>query len=77
VIGGQASPHRDIAVLNAAAALVVVGAAPDLPSGIERAGRVIDDGRAAEVLQALIRVSQEAAAQEATALEAAAQEAAG
>ena len=65
VIGGQASPHRDIAVLNAAAALVVVGAAPDLPSGIERAGRVIDDGRAAEVLQSLIRVSQEASAHEA------------
>jgi anthranilate phosphoribosyltransferase len=64
VIGGQASPHRDIAVLNAAAALVVVGAVPDLPSGIVRAGQVIDGGQAAEVLQSLIRVSQEASADE-------------
>jgi anthranilate phosphoribosyltransferase len=64
VIGGKASPHRDIAVLNAAAALVVVGKAPDLPSGIAQAGQVIDDGRAADVLQSLIRVSQEASAEE-------------
>jgi anthranilate phosphoribosyltransferase len=65
VIAGQPSPHRDIAVLNAAAALVVAGAAPDLPSGIDQAGRVIEDGRAAEVLQSLIRVSQEASTEEA------------
>ncbi len=65
MIGGQSSPHRDIAVLNAAAALVVVGTAPDLPSGIVQADQVIDDGRAAEVLQSLIRVSQEASAAEA------------
>jgi len=64
VIGGQASPHRDIAVLNAAAALVVVGTVPDLPSGVVLAGRVIDDGRAAAVLTSLIRVSQQAAAEE-------------
>ena len=38
---------------------------PDLPSGIALAGRVIDNGQAAEVLQALIRVSQEASADEA------------
>jgi anthranilate phosphoribosyltransferase len=65
VIGGQSSPHRDIAVLNAAAALVVVGTAPDLPSGVVLAGQVIDDGRAAAVLTSLIRVSQQAAAEEA------------
>ena len=64
VIGGQPSPHRDIAVLNAAAALVVVGTAPDLPSGVVLAGQVIDDGRAAAVLTSLIRVSQQAAAEE-------------
>jgi anthranilate phosphoribosyltransferase len=70
VIGGQPSPHRDIAVLNAAAALVVVGTVPDLPSGIVLAGQVIDNGQAAGVLQALIRVSREASAQEASAREA-------
>ncbi|HVB94482.1 MAG TPA: anthranilate phosphoribosyltransferase [Acidimicrobiales bacterium] len=66
VIGGQASPHRDIAVLNAAAALVVIGQAPDLPTGVARAGAVIDNGRAAAVLEALIRVSHEASAAEST-----------
>ena len=65
VIGGQLSPHRDIAILNAAAALVVVGKVPDLPSGIGLAGQVIDNGQAAEVLQSLIRISREASAVEA------------
>jgi anthranilate phosphoribosyltransferase len=62
VIGGEPSPHRDIAVLNAAAALVVVGRAPDLATGMTQACDVIDDGRAAGVLEALIAVSRSAAA---------------
>ena len=61
VIGGEPSPHRDIAVLNVAAALMVIGRAPDLPTGITMACEVIDDGRADAVLEALIRVSQLAA----------------
>ena len=52
-------------MLNAAASLVVIGQAPDLPAGVALACQVIDDGRAASVLDALIRVSQEAAAVEA------------
>jgi anthranilate phosphoribosyltransferase len=64
VVGGQASPHRDIAVLNAAAALVVVGRAPDLPRAVALAGQVIDDGRASQVLNRLVQVSQQAAAEE-------------
>jgi anthranilate phosphoribosyltransferase len=42
----------------------VVGKVTDLPSGIALAAEVIDNGQAAEVLQSLIRVSQQAAAQE-------------
>jgi anthranilate phosphoribosyltransferase len=64
VIGGQPSPHRDIAVLNAAASLMVVGQATDLPAGVVLACEAIDDGRAEAVLDALIRVSQEASADE-------------
>jgi anthranilate phosphoribosyltransferase len=64
VIAGDASPHRDIAVLNAAASLVVIGQAADLPAGISLACKVIDDGRAASVLDALIRVSQAASEDE-------------
>jgi anthranilate phosphoribosyltransferase len=64
VIAGQPSPHRDIAVLNAAAALVVIGGAADLPAGIALACEVVDDGRAESVLKALIRVSAAASADE-------------
>ncbi len=65
VIGGEPSPHRDIAVLNAAASLVVVGLAPDLRAGLDQACEVVDDGRAESVLEALVRVSRLAAAEEA------------
>jgi anthranilate phosphoribosyltransferase len=64
VIGGQPSPHRDIAVLNAAAALVVIGQVADLPAGVSLACEVIDDGRASRVLEELIRVSVSAASDE-------------
>jgi anthranilate phosphoribosyltransferase len=64
VIGGEPSPHRDIAVLNAAASLVVIGRCPDLPGGLALASEVIDDGRADAALEALIRVSRLASADE-------------
>jgi anthranilate phosphoribosyltransferase len=65
VIAGQPSPHRDIAVLNAAAALLVIGRVDSLPSGVALACEVIDDGRADAVLEALIRVSRQASEEEA------------
>jgi anthranilate phosphoribosyltransferase len=65
VVSGAVSPHRDIAVLNAGAALTVVGRTPDLAAGIELAALLIDSGRAAEVLDHFVRVTQEAAATEA------------
>ena len=64
VLAGRRSAHRDIAMLNAAASLVVVGRVPDLAAGLVLAGEVIDAGRAASVLDELIRVSGEAAPQE-------------
>jgi anthranilate phosphoribosyltransferase len=65
VVSGAVSPHRDIAVLNAGAALTVVGKTPDLGAGIELAALLIDSGRAAEVLDRFVRLTQEAAATEA------------
>jgi anthranilate phosphoribosyltransferase len=64
VVGGETSPHRDIAVLNAAASLVVVRQAPDLPAGVALATSVIDDGAAARVLDRLVEVSRAASAAE-------------
>ena len=60
VMGGDRSPHRDIAVLNAAAALCVIGHAQDLPAGLAQANASIDDGRAQAVLDGLIRITNTA-----------------
>jgi anthranilate phosphoribosyltransferase len=57
VVGGEQGPIRDIAVLNAAAALVVAGVAGDLAGGAEVAAAAIDDGRAAAALDGLVSVS--------------------
>ena len=62
VLDGEKGPHRDIAVLNAAAGLVVAGLSVDLAQGVERAAAVIDAGAAHDVLENLVRVSNEAAA---------------
>ncbi len=57
VFAGAQGPIRDIVTLNAAAALVVADVAPNLATGVECAGAVIDDGRAAATLEAFVRVS--------------------
>jgi anthranilate phosphoribosyltransferase len=62
VLDGRKSPYRDIAVLNAAAALVVAEKAGDLRDGAIQAGAAIDDGRAAATLEKLIVVSNRAEA---------------
>ena len=64
VLGGERSPRRDIGLLNAGAALVVVGLAADVAEGVQRAADAVDSGRAAAVLDGLVRVSREAAAEE-------------
>ena len=64
VVAGAVSPHRDIALLNAGAALCVIGQAEDLGAGVRLAGLLIDRGRAAGVLDEFVRVSNEAAAVE-------------
>jgi anthranilate phosphoribosyltransferase len=60
VLEGEQGARRDIGLLNAAAALVVAGAAADLGSGVEAAAESIDSGRAVAVLDALVATSQEA-----------------
>lgn len=53
VLGGQACAARDIVLLNAAAALMVGGGAPDMRAGMELAREAIDSGRARGTLEAL------------------------
>jgi anthranilate phosphoribosyltransferase len=57
VLGGSFGPPRDIVLLNAAAALLVAGAASTIGAGIETAARAIDDGRAAAVLAKMVQAA--------------------
>lgn len=57
VLAGAAGPHRDVVLLNAAAALVVAGLADDLATGLALGAAAIDDGRAARALERLVAVS--------------------
>lgn len=53
ILQGETGPKRDVALLNAGAALVVAGRAVDLREGIALAARSIDSGAALGKLEAL------------------------
>jgi anthranilate phosphoribosyltransferase len=57
VLQGKASAFRDVALLNAAAALVVAGKAKDLADGLHAAAHSVDSGEAEGRLDRLIAVS--------------------
>ena len=57
-LSNEESAPKDIVTLNAAAALVVAGAAPDLRAGVVIARRAINSGAALEKLHTLARLSQ-------------------
>lgn len=54
---GAPGAYRDAVLMNAASALVVVGAVSDLKSGVERARESIDSGAAKGKIDALARVT--------------------
>ncbi|CAN5404347.1 anthranilate phosphoribosyltransferase [soil metagenome] len=60
IFGGTKSPARDIALPNAAAALVVAGKAKDLSSGLAIASDAVDSGKAQATLEALVRCTRSA-----------------
>jgi len=57
VLGGQQGAFRDVAILNAAAALIVAGRAGDLREGARLAAASIDEGRAAAALDRLVAIT--------------------
>ncbi len=63
ILDDQAGPPRDLALLNAGAAILVGGAAPDLPGGVEKARESLSSGAARAVLERLVERSRELAAQ--------------
>lgn len=57
VLANHPGPHRDIVVLNAAAALVIAGKAGDLRAGVALAARSIESGAARAALERLAAIS--------------------
>ncbi len=53
LLAGAPGAYRNIVLFNAAAALVVAGAAPDLKAGVAKAARSVDTGAAQLVLSRL------------------------
>ena len=60
VLSGAREPFRDIALLNAGAALVVAGLADDLSAGVAKAAAAVDSGAAAAALERLIDITNAA-----------------
>jgi anthranilate phosphoribosyltransferase len=61
VLAGEHNAYRDIAILNAAAALIVAGRSTALRQAAERAAQALDSGAAKTVLARLVQVSNRAA----------------
>ncbi len=59
VLEGKPSPFRDVALFNAAAALIVAGKAKDLKAGFDLARHSLDSGEAEGRLDRLIVVSND------------------
>jgi anthranilate phosphoribosyltransferase len=57
LLEGEIGPRRDIVLLNAAAALLVAGAAADLKAGLRLAAESVDSGAANARLHALIHAT--------------------
>jgi anthranilate phosphoribosyltransferase len=57
VCNGAPGPHRDIVVLNAAAALYAGDAVSSLAEGVKLAQEILDNGEAKRVLDAFIRLT--------------------
>jgi anthranilate phosphoribosyltransferase len=57
VLGGAKGPLRDVVLLNAAAVLVVAGAAKDLKEGLAKAAKSIDSKAALKKLDGLVKLT--------------------
>ncbi|MDD5656982.1 MAG: anthranilate phosphoribosyltransferase, partial [Elusimicrobia bacterium] len=57
ILHGERGPAFDVALLNAAGALLVAGAAADFKTGLVLAAESVDSCRAAEALERVRRIS--------------------
>jgi anthranilate phosphoribosyltransferase len=61
IFAGEHGPARDVAVLNAGAAIYVSGTVDTLEEGVRAAEAAIDDGRATQALENLVNLTKELA----------------
>ena len=61
IFDGEPGPQRDLAVLNAGAAVYVAGRVDSLEEGVRAAEAAIDDGRASATLERLVDMTRELA----------------
>jgi anthranilate phosphoribosyltransferase len=61
IFAGESGPARDLAALNAGAAIYVAGRAATLEAGVRVAEETLDSGRATEALDTLVALTQELA----------------
>ena len=61
ILEGERGPRRDLAVLNAGAAIYVAGRAETLEAGVREAEAAVDDGLAAARLDHLVEMTRELA----------------
>ena len=61
IFAGESGPARDLAVLNAGAAVYVAGRAESLEAGVRAAEDALDSGGAAQALDTLVALTQELA----------------
>ncbi|TAL15867.1 anthranilate phosphoribosyltransferase [bacterium] len=59
VLSGEKGPKRDIVLLNAAAALYLVGKAADMAEGVKAAACIIDGGEALRKLDLLVKATNQ------------------
>jgi anthranilate phosphoribosyltransferase len=58
VMAGTPGPRREIALLNAGAAIYAGGQATDLGDGVQRAAEVVDSGAATALLASLVELTE-------------------
>ena len=57
LLAGAKGPYRDIVLINAAAAFLVADRVETLREGVELAGQVLDEGKAAQALARLVAIA--------------------
>jgi anthranilate phosphoribosyltransferase len=61
ILAGESGPPRDLAMLNAGAAIYAAGHAASIGEGVEKAAKAVDSGAAKDTLERYVRLSEELA----------------